>query len=225
MVEVGVEVLSFGDIDSSRVLVLVSGQNVVDVVDLTRPHPNLGEVCGPHSPIGVLGLLLRDVDGVDTVLDLSISLGPLLVVVLLEVVVGRTDGEHGDHVGEFELVVGLVEQYVVLLVHDSVAIGAVLGEDLEASTDGPSVVVAPESELGPLHVSVVGSHLGHLLLVSLDTPPGTDVVPVEPGLPDLDVLHEIEPHGRCCDPVECWHPYRCLSLLSPIQAALINLQD
>jgi hypothetical protein len=58
---------------------------------------------------------------------------PLLVVELFVVVVGGVDGEViGDPGGEFELLVDLVEQQIVLLGHHAVAVGAVLGEDLEA---------------------------------------------------------------------------------------------
>lgn len=132
------------------------------------------------------------------VLDPSISFSPFLVVVLFEVVVGGADGEHADHLAEFELFVGLVEQNIVFSVHDSVTVGAVLSENLEASSDGTSIVVTPEGELRPLHDTVMGADLGDLFFVSLDSPEGTNVVSVQPGLSDLDVLHKVKPHGCGC---------------------------
>ena len=63
---------------------------------------------------------------------LPVSLVPLLIVVLLVVVVSGVDCEVLGHPGrQLDLLVDLVQQQVVLLAHDAVAVGAVLAEHLE----------------------------------------------------------------------------------------------
>ena len=91
MVKVRVKMLSFWNIDTSWVLVMISSQDVVDVVDSSWPHSDFGEVSWPNSTVGVLGLILGEVGGIDSVMNVSVSVVPLLVVVLLEVVVGWVD--------------------------------------------------------------------------------------------------------------------------------------
>lgn len=133
VVEVGVEVFALGDVDPEWGLEVVAGHDVVDVVDGSGSQPDLGEVGGPDSPIGVLGLVLRVVGGVHVVVDVPVSVVPLLIVVLLEVLVSRVDGEVlCDPGGELGLVVDLVEEQVVLFAHHGVAIAAVSGEHLES---------------------------------------------------------------------------------------------
>ena len=97
MVEVRVEILPFWDVDSLWGLVMVTGQNVVDVVDAAWSQFDLGKVGGPHPSVGILGLLLGVVGGVDPVVDDPVPVLPLLVIILFEVVVGRVDGEQTDH--------------------------------------------------------------------------------------------------------------------------------
>lgn len=106
VVEVGVEVFSLGDFQSVGRFEMVTGHDVVDVVDTSGSHSNFGEVHGPHTSVGVLGLVLREVGRVDVVVNvpalairLPISFVPLLVVVLLVVVVGRVNGEVLGHPG------------------------------------------------------------------------------------------------------------------------------
>jgi hypothetical protein len=71
VVEVGVEVLSLRHLEAIRRLEVIAGHDVVDVVDTSRSHPDLGEVDGPHSTIGIFALILREVGGVDVVVDVS----------------------------------------------------------------------------------------------------------------------------------------------------------
>lgn len=71
VVEVGVEVFALGDFKAVRGLVVVACHDVVDVVDASRPHPDLGEVHGPDSSVGVLALILREVGGIDVVVNVS----------------------------------------------------------------------------------------------------------------------------------------------------------
>ena len=88
VIKVGVEILSFRHIDSEGRFKVVSCHNVVDVVDGSRPESNLGEVSGPGSSVSVLGLVLRIVSSVHVIVDVSISVVPLLVIVLFEMLMG-----------------------------------------------------------------------------------------------------------------------------------------
>lgn len=76
-------------------------------------------------------------------MDVAITFVPLLVVELLEVVVSRVDGEGSSHQRcQFQLLVGLIEQYVVFLVDDPVTITAVAGEDEETKFTWASTLCA-----------------------------------------------------------------------------------
>ena len=66
-----VEMLALGDFHAVWGLEVVAGHDVVDVVDSSGSHSDLGEVSGPDSSVGVLGLVLREVGGVDVVVDVS----------------------------------------------------------------------------------------------------------------------------------------------------------
>jgi len=53
---VRVEVFTLGDIDTIRRLVVVTGQDVEDIVDTTRSESNLGQIDGPDTVVGVFTL-------------------------------------------------------------------------------------------------------------------------------------------------------------------------
>lgn len=111
---------------------MVACHDVIDVVVASWSHSDLAEVCWPDTSIGILGLVLTVVCGIDSVVNIPISLIPFLEVVLLEVLVGWVDLEVlGNPGGQFELLVSLVQQIVVLLRDHTVAVAAILGENLE----------------------------------------------------------------------------------------------
>lgn len=191
VVEVGVEVLSLGDISSEWSLVVISGGDIIDVVDTTWSHSDLGEISWPDSSVSVLGLILRVVRSIDVIGDDSISFIPLLVVVLLEVLVGWVDSEAlGNDGGQFELFVGLVQQDVVLLIEHTVTVSTVSGKDHESSSDRTTIEGSQEVELRPAHVSSVSSDFTDLFFVTLDTPEGSDIVSVNETLRLLLSLRE-----------------------------------
>ena len=97
VVKVRVEVLAFGHVDAVRGGVVVAREDVVDVVEASRAEADLGEVRGPGAAVHVLGVVLREVVGVDAIVDVPRTFLPLLVVVLLEVVVARRDREDVKH--------------------------------------------------------------------------------------------------------------------------------
>ena len=125
--------LALGNIHAVWGLEVVASQYVVNIVDSSGSHPDFGKVSGPHTTVGVFGLILGVVGGVDVVVDVAISFIPLLVVKLLVVVVGRVDGEMiSDPCGQLDLLVHLVKQQIILLSHVAVTVGAVCTEDLKA---------------------------------------------------------------------------------------------
>lgn len=194
MIEIGVKVLTLWHVHTIRWLEMVTGQDVIDVINTTASHPNLTEVCGPDSTVSVFSLVLREVWWVHTVFNTSVSFVPFLVVVLLVVVMGWVNGEHGDHFGELELLVASVEDLVVFGVDVAVAVTAVFGEDLETTPDGACVILTHELELRPVMVTVVSTDFGNLFLVSFDTPEGTDVVSEEPEVGLLVFVEHV-----CCE--------------------------
>jgi hypothetical protein len=56
VIEVGVEVFTLGNINTIRRLVMISGQDIVDIVDTSRSQSDLREISGPDTSVGVLGL-------------------------------------------------------------------------------------------------------------------------------------------------------------------------
>lgn len=102
MIKVRVEGFSFRNVDSEGRFEVVTGGDVVNVVDTSGSHSQFGEIGGPYSSVGVFGLILRVVRSIDSIGDNSISFIPFLVIVLFEVVMGRVDSEViGYHGGEF----------------------------------------------------------------------------------------------------------------------------
>lgn len=101
MIIVRVEVFTLGDIDTIRGLVVITGQDVEDIVDTTGSESNLGKIDGPDTVVGVLTLILREIRGIDSVVDVSVSFIPFLIVVLLVMMMGRMDGEVGDESSQF----------------------------------------------------------------------------------------------------------------------------
>lgn len=57
MIEIGVEVLSLGHINAIGCLIVVASEDVVNVVNASRPETDLREVSGPGTTVRVLGLI------------------------------------------------------------------------------------------------------------------------------------------------------------------------
>jgi ABC-type multidrug transport system fused ATPase/permease subunit len=91
VIEVRVEMLSLRDISAVRSLVVVTSLNVVDVINAAWTHADLGKISWPHSSVSIFCLILRKVRWVDVIRYNTISLIPLLIVVLLKVLVRWVD--------------------------------------------------------------------------------------------------------------------------------------
>jgi len=184
VIEVGVEVTTFRDIVTERSIVVVASQQVVGVVVETRlVSGSLGELRGPHTLVGLLGLMDGHVWGPDAVIDLALTEVPLLEVVTAVLLMSRVDLGEEDHL-LLELALGetLVDEQVVLLMHGTVAALARAGEDLEAATEGGGVEGVPGDLRGPVGVTVVHTDGVYLFFVTLDTVGGTNVVTEDPSL-------------------------------------------
>jgi hypothetical protein len=188
MIIVRVEVFTLGDIDTIRRLVVVTGQDVEDIVDTTRSESNLGQIDGPDTVVGVFTLILREIGRIDSVVNVSISFIPFLIVVLLVMVMGRVDGEVGNKGSQFQLFVGLIQQGIVLLVDHTVTIGTVSSKDQETSSDTGTIVSTEESELRPVEMTVMGTDFSNHFFVTLNTPMGTDIISVHPAFSFIFVL-------------------------------------
>jgi len=135
VIEVRVEVFTLGDINTIRSLVVITGQEVIDIVNTSGSKFDLRQINGPDTTVSVLSLILRVVGRVDSIVGKSVSVIPFLVVVLLEMMMGGMDGEVADEGSEFKLFVGLVEQDIVFLEDHTVTVGTVSSEDEETSSD------------------------------------------------------------------------------------------
>lgn len=88
-----IEVLAFWDFKPIWRLKMVASHDVIYVVDSSGPHPDLSKVSGPYTSVGVFGLILGEVRGVDVIVNVSVSLIPFLVIVLLVMMVGRVNSK------------------------------------------------------------------------------------------------------------------------------------
>jgi hypothetical protein len=188
MIIVRVEVFTLGDIDTKRRLIVVTGQDVEDIVDATRSESNLGQIDGPDTVVGVFTLILGEIGRIDSVVNESVSFIPFLIVVLLVMVMGRVDREVGNKSSQFQLFVGLIQQGIVLLVDHTVTVTTVSSKDQETSSDTGTIVSTEESELRPVEMTVMGTDFSNHFFVTLNTPMGTNIISVHPALSFIFVL-------------------------------------
>ena len=136
VIVVRVEVTTLRHIETERRLVVVAGQEVVGVVDETGlMGASLGELGRPHAHVGVLGLMDGHVWWPDSVMDLTLSVVPLLEEVTAVLLMGGVDLREIDHASlELHLGETLVDEQIVFLVHGAVATLASTGEDLETTS-------------------------------------------------------------------------------------------
>jgi len=72
-IELRIEVLSFGDLETIWWLEMIACHDIVDVVDSSGSEPNLGEISWPDSSICILSLILREIWSIDVIVDVSES--------------------------------------------------------------------------------------------------------------------------------------------------------
>lgn len=93
MIKVGVKVLTLRYIHTMRSFIMITSQNIINIIKSTWPHSYLRKICGPNSTISILSLILGEIRRVDSVMDVSVPFVPFLVVILFEVVMSGVDGE------------------------------------------------------------------------------------------------------------------------------------
>jgi len=137
VIVVGVEVATLGDIETEWGSVMVASQQVIGVVGETRLHETcLGQLRGPHTLVGVLGLMDGHVGWPDSVVNSALSEVPLLEVVRAVLLMTRVNLGQVDHLGsQLVLLETFVNKEIILLMHGSVATLASTGEDLETSSE------------------------------------------------------------------------------------------
>lgn len=136
MIVVRVEVTTFRHIEAERRRVMIASQQVIGVVDQTwLMGTGLRELRRPDTHVGVLRLMDSHIWRPDSVMDLTLTIIPLLEkVTAIFLMRGMHLGEV-HHLGlEFSLGETLVHEEIVFLMHGTVTTLASSGEDLETTT-------------------------------------------------------------------------------------------
>lgn len=66
-----IEIFPLGYFHTIRSFEVIASHDVVNIVDSSRSHPNLGEISRPNTTIGILGLILREVRSIDVIMNVS----------------------------------------------------------------------------------------------------------------------------------------------------------
>jgi len=69
MIKIRVEMFSFRHIQSSGRVVMISGQNVIDIIETAWTETNLGEISRPDPSVSIFGFFLRIIGRVNTIMD------------------------------------------------------------------------------------------------------------------------------------------------------------
>jgi hypothetical protein len=137
VIVVRVEVATFGDIMTEGRVIMIASQQVIGVAGKTGlMGSSLGEFWGPHTLVGLLGLMNGHVRGPDAVIDLTLTEVPFLeVVTAIFLMSGMDLGKENHLLGEFALRETLVHEEIVLLMHSTMASLAGAREDLKSTTE------------------------------------------------------------------------------------------
>lgn len=157
MIVVRVEMSTLWNIETERWVVVVTGQEVVRVVDQTwGVGKGLRKIWRPDTHVGVLSLVDSHVWRPHSIMDNALSVVPLLEVITSVLLVTWVHLRKENHlVNEFSLLETLVHKQIVLLVHGTVAALTGTLPDLEASSEGGGVVGVPGDLRWPVVVTVM----------------------------------------------------------------------
>lgn len=136
VIEVRIEITTFGNIMTKWSSVVVSSQQVVRIVGKTGlMGTSFGKFWWPNTLVGILSLMDSHVWWPDSVMDLSLSEVPLLEVITSVLLMSRVNFGQVDHLGhEFSLSETLVDEKIVLLVHSAVTALAGSAKNFETSS-------------------------------------------------------------------------------------------
>ena len=136
MIVVWVEVSTFWHIKTEWSIVVVASEQVVWIVGDTRLHGSgLGELRRPHTHVSALCLMDSHVWWPDSVMDLSLTVVPLLEVVSTVFLMARMDlGQVHHQLLEFHLPETFIHKQIVFLMHCTMASLAGSAENFETSS-------------------------------------------------------------------------------------------
>lgn len=123
MIEVGVEVTTFWDIETKWWGIMVTCKQVVWVVDKTGlMGTSLGQLWWPNTLVSILSLMDSHVWWPDSVMDLTLSKVPLLEVVRTILLMSWVDLRQVNHLlSQFNLIETFFNKKIVFLMHSTVA--------------------------------------------------------------------------------------------------------
>lgn len=128
---------SFWYIGSKGSFVMVTSHNIINIGNSTWSHSDFTEISWPHSTVGIFGLILRKINGENTITNNSISFIPFLIVVLFKMMMSWVNCEaFGYHISQFKLFISFIHQYIVFFINHSMAIGTISSKDLKSSSNG-----------------------------------------------------------------------------------------
>jgi hypothetical protein len=88
VIEIRIEMFSFRNVNAFRSRIVISGKDIVNIVDTTGSHSDFRKISGPNSSIGIFGFILRILRRINSIMNISISVFPFLVIILFEMVMG-----------------------------------------------------------------------------------------------------------------------------------------
>ena len=184
MIVVWVEVSTFWNINTEWWRVVITGQQIVRIVDETWVMGiGLRQIWWPDTLIGVLSLMDSHVWWPHSIVNNSLSAIPFLeevTSVFLMCWMHFWEVNHLLH--KLVLIETLVDQKIILLMHGSVTALASSLENFKSSSKGSGVVRIPGLSRWPVTVSVMHTDGVDLLFITLDTVRGTYVISEEPSL-------------------------------------------
>ena len=111
MIVVRVEISALRYVKTEGRVIVITSQQIVGVVNQTGGvRVGLGELRGPHTVVGILGLMNGEVGWPDSIMDLSLSEIPFLEVISSVFLMSRMDLGGIDHlVHKFSLLESFVD--------------------------------------------------------------------------------------------------------------------
>jgi len=157
MIVVRVEVTTLWDIKTKWRSVMIASEQVVRIVGKTRLHVTcLGQLWGPYTLVGILGLMDSHVGWPDSIINSALTEVPFLEVIRAMLLMTWMNLGKVDHLlDKLRLVETFLNKQIILLMHSSVAALASTGENLEASAESSRVVCVPGDVRWEVIVTVV----------------------------------------------------------------------
>ena len=112
---------------------MITSHDIVNIVDSSGSETDLGEITWPDTSVSIFSLILGIIGRIYVIVNESVSFIPFLIIILLEVMMSRVDGEVFPYpCCQFKLFVHFIQKQIVFFTDHSVAVCTVSGENLEA---------------------------------------------------------------------------------------------